>query len=347
MEFGPTGILRGTHVLPELTHGDPDAIPEITSRGNELLLGDNFVQRRITPMTCPAGSLALLHFDVGHGAMLNVTEEYRCAIKFVVMRTERPTVTDPLNIPTDNPTSHHMVSWLGHNAGEPPTAMRIADWLRAIEGADPRTRVNALYTSHVTDDQAKVRDTLLKEISAYTLDEETIRVLDCADACNGLALLADKSPIEHLMASNRHADQANGCFAAGQSGEGAFATALVRLVQHSDPFVQRHAMSALGLLAGGDQRAAALTALADIAHHNEDWDLRLFAVQALIRLGRSIDLIDILAPVARDPNTYVQSFAIEQLCRIDDPAAREAVLEPLRRQRWMDDPRYHAKPGRW
>ena len=106
-------------------------------------------------------------------------------------------------------------------------------------------------------------------------------------------------------------------------------------------------MSALGTLAGGDQRDAAMTALADVAHRNEDWDRRLFAVQALIRLGRTPDLIDILKPVARDPNTYAQSFAIEQLCRIDDPAAREAVLEPLRRQRWMDDPRYHATPGRW
>ena len=187
----------------------------------------------------------------------------------------------------------------------------------------------------------------MKEISDSVPDEETIRVLDCADACNGLALLPDRSPIAQLMTSNQYVEQANGCFAAGQSGDASFASALIKHVHHNNPFVQRHAMSALGVLAGGDQRNAAITALADVAHHNEDWDRRLFAVQALIRMGRSSDLIDILTPAAQDPNTYVQSFAIEQLCRIDDPAAREAVLEPLRRQRWMDDPRYHATPGRW
>ena len=349
MEYGPTAVLPGTHVLPELTHGatDTDTIPKITTRDDQLLLDDDFVQNRITPMTCPAGTLALCHFDIGHGAMLNVTEEYRCAVKFVAMRTERPSAAHPLNIPTDNPTSNHLVRWLGHNAGEESSAMSIADWLRDIEDYDPRTRVNAIYSSHVVDDQAKVRDTLLEEIAACMLDEETIRVLDVTDACNGLALMPDKSPIEQLMASDRYVDQANGCFAAGQSGENSFATTLVKLVRHSNPFVQRHAMSSLGVLGGGDQRDAALSALADVAQRNEDWDRRLFAVQALIRLGRSSDLIDILTPVTKDPNTYVQSFAIEQLCRIDDPAAREAVLEPLRRQRWMDDPRYHAKPGRW
>ena len=344
---GPTGVLPCTHVLPELMRGDPDGIPEIKKQGDDLILDQNFFQRRVSPITCPAGTMALCHFDVGHGAMLNVSEEYRWAIKFVVMRTERPTIDKPLNIPTDNPVSHHLVSWLGHNAGEALTYLPIGDWLLAIKGDDSRARVNALYASGVVDDQISVRDVLMKEVHAYTLDEDTIRVLDCADACNGLALLDDKSPIEQLMNSDHYAVQANGCFAAGQSGESSFANRLIPLVNHDHPFVQRHAMSALGTLAGGDQRDAAMTALADVAHRNEDWDRRLFAVQALIRLGRTPDLIDILKPVARDPNTYVQSFAIEQLCRIDDPAAREAVLEPLRRQRWMDDPRYHATPGRW
>ncbi|MDA1298551.1 MAG: HEAT repeat domain-containing protein [Proteobacteria bacterium] len=349
MEYGPTGVLKGTHVLPGLTRGpiNPKVLPEISSEGNELRLDDNYVQPRVTPMTCSAGTLALCHFDIGHGAMLNVTEDYRWAIKFVVMRTERPSQGERLTIPTDTPISRHLVSWLGHNPGEKRSAMALSDWHSDIGGDDPLNRVNALYSSHVVDKQSKVRDILMKEISAHKWDEASDRVLDYADASNALALIEDKSPINDLLASDRNEDLVNGCFAAGQSGEPAFAGPLVRLLQHSNLFVQRHAMSALGLLAGGDQRGAVVTALGDIAHNDEDWDIRLYAVQALIRMGRTSDLIEILKPVAQDPNTYVNAFAMEQLCRIDHPAAREAVLEPLRRQRWMDDPRYYPKPGHW
>ena len=131
LDNGPTGVLPGTHVLPVLQKpsANTDAIPRITTRGDELLVDDSFVQRRVTPMTCPAGTMALCHFDIGHGAMLNVTEQYRWAIKFVVMRTERPSVTEPLDIPTDNPTSHHLVSWLGHNAGGTINEIQFSDWL--------------------------------------------------------------------------------------------------------------------------------------------------------------------------------------------------------------------------
>ena len=74
---GPTGVLPCTHVLPELMRGDPDGIPEIKKQGDDLILDQNFFQRRVAPITCPAGTMALCHFDVGHLSLIHISEPTR------------------------------------------------------------------------------------------------------------------------------------------------------------------------------------------------------------------------------------------------------------------------------
>ena len=64
-------------------------------------------------------------------------------------------------------------------------------------------------------------------------------------------------------------------------------------------------------------------------------DVKLYVVQALVRLGRQSDLVPLLQQAANDTNAYVSSFAIEQLCRIDTDEARRAAISPLRQQRWF------------
>ena len=151
---------------------------------------------------------------------------------------------------------------------------------------------------------------------------------------------ATASPCSVILNQDSDGLLINGCFAAGQTGNQAFAPRLTELVRNKNPFIQRHAMSALGLLGPGAHQSQTIETLDEIIRTSDDWDLKLYAIQSLIRQGAIKETIPSLAIAARDPHTYVNAFAIEQLCRIDDDEARRAVLEPLRRHRWMEDPRY-------
>ncbi len=341
---GPTGLLPGTHLLPRLG-GKEDWYhpPKLTKENDQLLLPDDgYVQRNVQPMICAAGSAALAHFDIGHGAMMNGTDQNRFACKFVFMRTERPPKSGAGTIQTDNPVSRHLCQWLGYETSANDVST-FADWQRALNGDDPRARVEAIYMSASVDNQASVRDALLHDIHQHLPGEDSNWVLEYADASNGLALLGDLEPIQDLLNQDSDGLLINGCFAAGQTGNQAFAPRLTEIVRNKNPFIQRHAMSALGLLGPGAHQSQTIETLDEIIRTSDDWDLKLYAIQSLIRQGAIKETIPSLAIAARDPHTYVNAFAIEQLCRIDDDEARRAVLEPLRRHRWMEDPRYDQK----
>ncbi|MEM7017704.1 MAG: HEAT repeat domain-containing protein [Pseudomonadota bacterium] len=339
---GPTALLPGTHLIPTLAPGrSPSNEPtSLTETEGGLLLPEDYIQREAKPLICPAGTLALCHFDIGHGAMLNGTAEHRWAVKFVVMRTEQPSVEPKRTLSMQRPVHQHLTHWLGY-AGDQTQQIGIefTDWQRAFKGENIHARIDALYQVGGVDNEPAVRDALLGEIYKHQLNEGSDWVLEIADASNGLAQLNDHSPIADLLKAERPEALINGCYAAGQTGDSVFSESLIKLTAHKHPFVQRHAMSALGLL-GTHARDNTINALARVIHEEKDWDLRLYAVQSLIRQGLTTAAIPALTRAAHDLNPYVNAFAIEQLCRIDDDEARQAVLEPLRRWRWIDDPRY-------
>ena len=339
LDNGPTGLLPGTHLLPKLGgKEDWHHPPKLTKKDGQLQLTDGYIQPNVHPMTCTAGSVALAHFDIGHGAMTNGTEQNRFACKFVFMRAERPPSCGMGVLQTDDPISRHLGQWLGYDT---PANDVIAfnDWQFAFNG-HPRARVEAIYLSAAVDDQDKVRDTLLDDIKRHLPGKNSDWILEIADASNGLALLDNLDPIHDLLQSSNDGCLINGCFAAGQAGNQAFGDRLTYLVRNKNPFVQRHAMSALGLLGPGAHQSQTIQALDEIIKTSDEWDLKVYAIQTLIRQGAIKETIPSLAVAAQDPHTYVNAFAIEQLCRIDDDEARRAVLEPLRRHRWMEDPRY-------
>ncbi|MAI42979.1 MAG: HEAT repeat domain-containing protein [Candidatus Azotimanducaceae bacterium] len=337
---GPTGLLPGTHVLPELgVEEDWYNPPKIEQKRDQLFLTDQYVQPNIHPLTCKAGSVAFTHFDIGHGAMMNGTEFDRFACKFVIMRTQRPTDRGGEEFKLKDPVSRHIGRWLGYSTQENEN-ISFADWKAAFINSEIRERVNALYMSASVDDKSAVRDTLLKDISNRLPSENGDWILDIADASNGLALLGEPEPIEGLLNKDNEGYLINGCFSAGQAGDPVFVPRLNELVKHQNPLVQRHAMSALGLIGPTPNQNETISALDSVIRSSSDWDLKVYAIQALIRQGALSETIPGLAIAAKDANTYVNAFAIEQLCRIDDDRARSAVIEPLRRHRWMEDPRY-------
>ena len=337
---GPTGLLPGTHVLPELGVGENwYQPPKITQKGERLLLSNDYVQPSIHPLTCEAGSVAFAHFDIGHGAMMNGTDLNRFACKFVIMRTQRPTKKEGQELNFEAPVSRHIGKWLGYSCQE-NGPIPFAEWEAALSGSLVRERVNAIYLSAAVQDRAAARDTLLKDMLKHLPNKDSDWILDIADASNGLALLDDIEPIEDLLDSESDGCLINACYAAGQTGNTVFAHRLNKLVRHRNPFVQRHAMSALGLIGPGPEQDETISALDSVIRSDCDWDLKVYAIQSLIRQGARSETIPSLSIAAKDANTYVNAFAIEQLCRIDDDEARRAVLEPLRRHRWMEDPRY-------
>ena len=219
-------------------------------------------------------------------------------------------------------------------------AIPFVEWKAALTSSAIRERVNAIYMSAAVHDKAAVRDTLLKDMDKHLPNKDSDWILEIADASNGLALLDDIEPIKDLLDNDNEGYLINGCYSAGQTGNTVFAPRLNKLVRHRNPFVQRHALSALGLIGPGPDQDETISALDSVIRSNCDWDLKVYAIQSLIRQGARTETIPSLAVAAKDANTYVNAFAIEQLCRIDDDEARRAVIEPLRRHRWMEDPRY-------
>ena len=337
---GPTAVLPGTHLLPELAYYTKETplVPPIERINGQLQLPKNYFQPNVDSLHGEPG-VVLCHFDIGHGAMVNGSVLPRYVHKFVVMRTERPTPSSGPRIDTENAIQSHLWRWLGYSDNRLFEPMPLKEWQASLRSRDPLTRVEAYYQSpQLAEEQPSVvRDSLLEVTSQQLKRFDQDAVLNIADAVNGLAQLSDKSPLLDMLIEQQPGHIATGCYGAGQCRlEDALPT-IHTLMHHSNPVVQRHAISAAGIISGesGVSLDATLDHLDELIRNHDDWDVRLYAVQALIRLGTSERSIPTLSCAAQDSNGYVSSFAMEQLCRIDTEAARRAVIEPLRRQRWF------------
>ena len=51
-------------------------VPE-TGAGGSLLLPDSYVYRDLLPLSCPMGTVSIMHFDVGHSVLANLMERMR------------------------------------------------------------------------------------------------------------------------------------------------------------------------------------------------------------------------------------------------------------------------------
>jgi len=108
-EQGPTAVIPRSQYHNVLTH-DMDLqfpnkdskipVPE-TGAGGSLLLPDSYVYRELLPLSCPMGTVSIMHFDVGHSVLANLMERMRYGHKFVFMRTRNPSA------PSWNSTTVH------------------------------------------------------------------------------------------------------------------------------------------------------------------------------------------------------------------------------------------------
>lgn len=336
---GPTAVMPGSHLMPALSHDlKLHRPPPVTSTRDSHSIPDSYVCPNINPLAGPP-AVVLCHFDIGHGAMMNGSVLNRYVHKFVLMRTEKPSSASLGSIEIDDPVQSHLWSWLGYEVNNTAPVADLAAWKQNLSSTDIRERVKATYESPrvAQNNRREVLSHLRGLVRAKRFEFENNPVLDIADEVNGIALVDDDPSLLELIEDNDPFVSRSGCYGAGQARSVASIPSLLALLQSDDFAVLRHSISALGMIVGetNEKRTDCIAAFGDLFSESDDWDVRLFIVQALVRLGCKPDLVPLLGRAANDRNAYVSSFAIEQLCRINTDDARRAAMQPLREQRWF------------
>ena len=92
-EQGPTCIIPGTQYVREFMLNSERQRHEMHAEGGNgtRLLGENFLNRNIVPMSGELGTVWIMHFDMVHSFLQNYISLNRYGMKFVFMRTEQPT----------------------------------------------------------------------------------------------------------------------------------------------------------------------------------------------------------------------------------------------------------------
>ncbi|MCY4095243.1 MAG: HEAT repeat domain-containing protein [Gammaproteobacteria bacterium] len=341
---GPTAVIPGSHLLSSLSARKPTRTPPSLSESQNGLITDaSFHLRNVDPLIGPPRAV-LCHFDLGHGAMINSSVLPRYVHKFVVMRTEEPTSDSQLGtLNTEDPVLAHIWRWLGGaSRTESGSGIDIGQWKKRLQSKDPIESTRAIYQSELLTKQDYDRavelleEQINRQIGAYANDE----VLNTADAVNGLVQIGAIERLLHMLESDCPALVATAAYGLGQLRNADGLPRLRELIDHPNSGVVRHVISAIGIISSATQSQLELTL--DAFKHKYaselDWDVRLYIVQAVIRMGVVDAAIPFLCRATNDAHAYVSSFAIEQLCRFDSDIARQAVIEPLRRQRWFPDP---------
>lgn len=236
----------------------------------------------------------------------------------------------------DAPTRLGAANELGLHRGAAATA--VPDLVAALADDDDAMRVNACYALGAIGEPAigALLDRARGEATFFA-EQPILNVSEAIHALIAVGEPARPALLEELTAGEVHM-QAWSAFALGELGraDGATAGHLATATTHAEPPVAKHAISALGISgrASEETEAAARALLED-----EDRDKRVYAAQALIRLGASSEpTIEALARALSDPHPYVAAFAHEQLYRVGDADSQGALLRYLRKLRWFPYP---------
>ena len=341
---GPTAVLPGSHLFSTLSAPTPSqAPPKLSNSQNGLFTESSFHIRNVKPMIGPP-RVVLCHFDLGHGAMINSSILPRYVHKFVVMRTEEPASDSQLStLNTADPILAHIWRWLGgETERHDETDTDIDQWQLRLRSDDTIEATRAIYESERFVDQHKdkvidlLEEEIHRQLHAYTDNE----VLNTADAVNGLVQINAIDPLLEMLNDDSPAMVSTGAYGLGQLRHAKALPRLRKLIDHPNSGVVRHVISAIGIISSAThvQLTPTLAVLTKKFASEREWDIRLYIIQAVIRMGFIDDALPLLCRAAKDEHAYVSSFAIEQLCRFDTDIARKAVIEPLRRQRWFPDP---------
>ena len=290
-----------------------------------------------------AGTCVLVHFDIGHGGSLNVSDKTRYMVKWVFTRIEEP--AEPTwNFNDGAPFWPEDISDLVwrkpeiYEASEEHALIWDSHWNWLTGGPSSNSELGAadkkiLYDSHPRSQWNE--DAIVMETSAFDAIEQG------ENAINDL--------LEEL-ASEDEWRRINAIFALGEMGREALPTIPILrkiLNENSHPIV-RTALDAIGqICCGSNESFSEIYEL--LKKSDPEWEkplrrgwcgrdqVRVNAVTALLRIGdRSNEAEAVVIEALNDSCGYVGGFGVEYLLRLGTPNALKASIAYLQAHRWDD-----------
>ena len=333
-ERGPTGVIPGSQFL--------------TQRPNESIMPE-------IAAALPAGGFLLIHYDIWHRKMKNLTNLNRYMMKFEFVRMADPIAPswdhrnadwklDDLPSVDLTPVWQRQWAWLRHAAPPKRSDADMAVLVRRLrEGHEPHAIVAAYELAGFGADAV---GTLAGVVRGNDADESmTNRVsIDGTEPDQGAAarnaihaLVEIGEPalpaLLDLLANGRARARSLAAFALGEIPvrTDEIVTALARVTGDVDAAVRVNAVEALGLKGGHRHAVPALAA----ALSDPDADVRFSAALSLAQAGpAAADAVPALRAVLTDDNRYVPGYAVEALERIASPEALTALVPFLKSARW-------------
>ena len=304
------------------------------------------------PIVGGAGSLVLIHYDIWHRKMKNLTDLNRYMFKFEFTRLAPPTrlATDrpwrkPAAVPRLDlsPVWHATWDWL---TGQVSVPVRGQAHVEELGADDEAIGINAGY--RLGGDADNVRALLEVMDSNPTPHENARRYSDngqiwredaaIRNAAHGLVQTGSAAVpgLIDMLRDGTPRGRKHAAFALGETGTTDAQTPLCDALADEDVHVRIAAAEALGLLAPNpDTRDALVVAMRDSASEVR-FDATLSLVRAAVQ-GSSELMTEAIAPLEDalyDGNRYASAHAADALERIGTRDAFDALLPFLRTARW-------------
>jgi hypothetical protein len=335
--IGPTGVIPGSQCIAQ-------RLDDIDQIG--------------VPAAGPAGTCMMIHYDIWHRKMKNLTNLKRFMVKFEFTRMEYPNSGEWAHngapwVPPANPPAHPIPEmwqshweWLAGRGGgasdatetipalidrlgdvSEPAGLRAA-YRVASHGA---AAVPALIAAMKSNDGESVDDARVFIDEGQHSEVEMV-ARNAAHALVAIGENAVPALVDCLKSAGPRVRKY--CvFALGEiaGNDPAAIDALVKGCGDADVYVRINAVEALGLK---QSTPAAVAALAKALSDSDD-EVRFNAALALARMGRgAAAAVGALADALNDGNRYVGGYAIQAHDRIGTPEAYAALVPYLKVTRW-------------
>ncbi len=339
LEMGPTAFVPGSHYFNT---------EEAGTAKDEMKL------------PVPAGSVAIVDYDIWHRGTANESDRKRYMVKFLFVRMEEPP-SPSWDGPGAgwSPEGEHDAMWSsmwdwhtggsGNGSGSASNGKSVDDLLHTVVNDEEKACLDAAYELAAVGETAvaSLMDALQADYGdAAPTDEVSYGKLAAADRPEQIrrnisyALASIGGPaVPALVEAAKHPDwwvRDAAVETLGDIGPDAAGSVpvLLKALEDESLQVRRHATEALGLAGqNGDEAVPGLVGSLGDA----DEFTRRNAALALARIGpAAADAVPAIRSVLRDDDRYVRGKALEALRRIDTPAARDAIIDDLLTSRWCE-----------
>ena len=304
----------------------------------------------------PAGTVAIVNFDVWHRATANISNRPRSMLKFQFLRMEEPLdptwdiSSDDGQPVTDDPypaLSAHIWRWLsGTSVNRLVTQpLNQSELLTALQSTSEPIRLNAAYA--LGNLGARAVPTLIDALRTEAIARaETNQIpnptnvqggnpsdLDAAHALTAAGPAAVPALLDELSNTDwpLRAAAADTLGNLGRESHMAI-PALTRALADENPWVRRNAAEALGTI--GPQKGDSIADLAAVLA-DESEPVRRNAALALAKIGPlAATAVPSLRTALYDENRYVRFNAQLALQRIASPDALDALWNDINIARW-------------